>query len=258
MFLGFLWYNFIKDTIYCKRKKTMKYFIYGLYSTEDEVIRYVGQTKSPLKQRRNEHKCDALTKKLRNHKCNWIRLVYRNGFEIGITLIEETDEKNWAEREIFWIEEYSKTNKLVNELRGGNCGGVGGKIQNYLPYDKAKEFVSKNMPNVKTYREYKIEYLNNREKYEGIIPLAPQKAYSFRKTWKGWSDFLETGIPTAKYKHDHFLSYDEVVKINKQNGIKSRNHYHKFILENGINAPYSPHKTYKDRWQGFKKFLGQE
>ena len=38
----------------------MKYFIYGLYSTENNIIRYVGQTKSSLTQRKNEHKCDAI------------------------------------------------------------------------------------------------------------------------------------------------------------------------------------------------------
>lgn len=236
----------------------MKYFIYGLYSTENNIIRYVGQTKSSLTQRKNEHKCDALTKKLRNHKCNWVRKVYANGYEIGIELLEETDENHWAEREIFWIEKLSKTNKLVNELKGGNCGGVGGKVQNYLPYEEAKKYVAEHMPQVKSYPEYKKEYRKNKDKYIGILPLAPQKAYSFRKTWKGWGDFLRKDVPSAKYKHDHFLSYDEVVELNKINGIQSRNHYHKFIVENNINAPYKPERTYKNKWQGFKKFLGKE
>lgn len=236
----------------------MKYFIYGLYSTENNIIRYVGQTKSSLRQRKNEHKCDALTRKLRNHKCNWVRKVYANGYEIGIELLEETDESHWAEREIFWIEKLSKTNKLVNELKGGNCGGVGGKVQNYLSYEEAKKYVAEHMPEVKSYPEYKKEYRENKDKYIGILPLAPQKAYSFRKTWKGWGDFLRKDVPSAKYKHDHFLSYDEVVELNKINGIQSRNHYHKFIVENNINAPYKPERTYKDKWQGFKKFLGKE
>lgn len=76
----------------------MKYYIYGLYSTEDNIIRYVGQTKSQLNQRKNEHKCDALTRKIKNHKCNWIRKVYKDGFEIGITLLDEANEKNWVKK----------------------------------------------------------------------------------------------------------------------------------------------------------------
>ena len=236
----------------------MKYFIYGLYSTENNIIRYVGQTKSSLTQRKNEHKCDALTRKLRNHKCNWIRKVYANGYEIGIELLEETDENHWAEREIFWIEELSKTNKLVNELKGGNSGGVGGKIRNYLSYDAAKEYIAKNMPSVKSHTEYKIEYQKNPEKYKDILPLAPQRVYAFRNVWKGWGDFLNKEIPSSNYKHDHFLPYEEMVEINKLNGIKSIGEYHKFIYENNINAPYKPERTYKDKWCGRKKFWGLE
>ena len=89
----------------------MEYYIYGLSSSKDGIIRYVGQTKNALKNRLNEHKCDALTRKLKSHKCNWIRKIYKTGFKLQIELIEITDELHWQEREIYWIQEYRKKQK---------------------------------------------------------------------------------------------------------------------------------------------------
>ena len=183
----------------------MIYHIYGLYSTEDNIIRYIGQTKSNLKQRKNEHKCDALTRNLKNHKCNWIRSVYKNGFEIGIKLIEDTDENNWAEKEIYWINEYSKTTKLVNQLSGGNSGGLGGKLQSYLKYDEAKEFIRNNFLSANSITTYKNEYEKRKEFFKKYVPKNPHHVYALRGEWKGWGDYLSTG--TIPSKNIRFLYY---------------------------------------------------
>jgi hypothetical protein len=234
----------------------MKYYIYGLVSTRDEKIRYVGQTKSPLRQRLAEHRCDSLTRKNKNHKCNWYRKECRDGYDIKIVLIEETDKEHWAEREIYWIKKLSVSNDLVNELKGGNCGGVGGKLQNYLTYSEAKKYIKKYMPYVKTYKEYVEEYVKNYEKHKNFLPKAPQKVYSLRNEWVGWGDYLSNGTVSAKEKHHSFITYERMKELNIKNNIKTLEQYKKFIKQNNINAPLKPQRGYSDKWISVYDFLG--
>ena len=235
----------------------MKYYIYGLFSTEDNVIRYVGQTKSNLNQRKNEHKCDAITKKIKNHKCNWIRSVYKRGFEIGITLIEETDENNWANREVYWINYLKSKNKLVNELKGGNCGGIGGKLVNYLPYKEAKIFVKNNFRNAISEIEYKKEYSERKSEFLGIVPKNPHHVYSLRGEWIGWGDYLSTNKISDIKKHESFLPFDDTVKIIKVLKLKTKKEYRK-IDGVGKLYPLNPDRTYKKEWKGWYYFLNGE
>ncbi len=235
----------------------MIYHIYGLYSTEDNTIRYIGQTKSDLKQRKNEHKCDALTRNLRSHKCNWIRSVYKNGFEIGITLIEDTDENKWAEREIYWINEYSKTTKLVNQLSGGNSGGLGGKLQNYLKYDEAKEFVKNNFVSANSIATYKKEYKERESFFKEYIPKNPQHVYALRGEWKGWGDYLSTGVIPSIQLHKEYLSFEDACRIVRENNIRNEKEYTLFARSHK-SFPSQPYRTYKDKWVDWSFFLTGE
>src|ERR1035437_470425 len=64
--------------------------IYALASSENSSqIRYIGKTVETLKCRLSRHLCYALKYKKNNHKCNWIKNVLANGFEIKIILIGE-------------------------------------------------------------------------------------------------------------------------------------------------------------------------
>lgn len=76
-------------------------FIYGLFSTEDNVIRYVGQTRKALKERLREHVNGALKRNGKTYKDNWIRKCYKEGFEVNIKEIEKVDSDIVDEREIF-------------------------------------------------------------------------------------------------------------------------------------------------------------
>lgn len=234
----------------------MKYYIYGLLSTRDNIIRYIGQTKSSLKRRLSEHKCDALTRNIANHKCNWIRKEISDGFEINITMIEETDSEKWAEREVHWIKELSVSNNLVNELKGGNCGGIGGKLQNYLSYSEAKEYIKIHMPFVNTYKEYIKEYNDHYETYKNLIPKAPQKVYALRNEWKGWGDYLVQGNISDRNRHYSFIPFQEMKDLNVKHNIKTLKQYREFIKENKINAPYNPSRGYSDKWVDLYDFLG--
>jgi hypothetical protein len=99
--------------------------IYSLSSSEDGVIRYIGQTTGRLDQRLIHHHYDA-KKLFAIHKSNWIRSVINKGFEVVIAVIEL--DAPWAEAEIKWIKHYRDIgHDLVNTTDGGE--GVIGYVR---------------------------------------------------------------------------------------------------------------------------------
>lgn len=98
--------------------------IYGLYSTEDTVVRYIGQTTQQSKTRLQQHLAEATRPPGASHCHRWIRKVLRTGYEIGIVVLEENCVWNEAERK--WIAEYRKRNPgIMTNLSDGGCGYAG-------------------------------------------------------------------------------------------------------------------------------------
>lgn len=95
--------------------------VYGLYSTEDTVIRYIGQTVQTLERRRTQHLAEATRPPGRSRCHRWIRKVLRSGFMIGVQLIEA--DCPWNEAEQRWIAFYrSIYPQLMTNLSDGGCG----------------------------------------------------------------------------------------------------------------------------------------
>jgi hypothetical protein len=96
--------------------------VYGLTSSEDGQIRYIGQTTKPLRRRLREH----ITSAQRGGMwpiAKWIRKVIRQGFEVQITPLVES--AIWDESEIETITTYlAQGAKLLNATNGGK-GFVG-------------------------------------------------------------------------------------------------------------------------------------
>lgn len=233
----------------------MEYYIYGLSSSKDGIIRYVGQTKNALKNRLNEHKCDALTRKLKSHKCNWIRKIYKTGFKLQIELIEVTDELHWQEREIYWIQEYrKKDSNLINQLDGGQSGGIGGK---YFPYSyfETKEFIKEIGVSFNSFKEYK-SFVYKHNEYKNRLPLNPKKVFEYRNEWISWGDFFSNDYVSDKEKEQKILSYDDAKKILAENNIHNMHDYEKFI-QNRKDLPLIPRSHYKKKgWINHYDFLG--
>lgn len=98
--------------------------VYGLYSTEDRIVRYVGQTKQELLDRRTQHLAEALRPPGRTRAHRWIRKVLRTGYDIGIVLLEA--ECPWDEAEKKWIAEYRKNHPgTMTNFSSGGCGCSG-------------------------------------------------------------------------------------------------------------------------------------
>lgn len=93
--------------------------IYYLVSTRNLLnIKYVGKTETKLKSRLSNHINDA--KRRQCHVQNWIKKEINEGYKIQIFLIEECDDSNWEEREIFYIAYYKSLGfNLCNIQEGG-------------------------------------------------------------------------------------------------------------------------------------------
>lgn len=98
------------------------YKIYGLRCPIKQEIRYVGKTISPLRKRLRDHISEALRKTEGfSYKQNWIRKLNSQNLKPTIELIEECQEENWQEREMYWISVFQM---LTNSTPGGECAPI--------------------------------------------------------------------------------------------------------------------------------------
>ena len=82
-------------------------FIYCLFSTEDGVPRYIGQTRGDVSRRHKHHLAAALDKDEKGAVCDWIRNVLRRERSIGIRVIQEDiNPKDLDMFERYWIEQF--------------------------------------------------------------------------------------------------------------------------------------------------------
>lgn len=96
--------------------------IYKLLDPRDSSVRYVGKTVNKLNIRLSQH-CSNANFGI-SHRDNWILLLRRLGLRPIIELVEEANEANWEEREIFWIRRFKDLGcDLVNTTEGGDHGG---------------------------------------------------------------------------------------------------------------------------------------
>jgi len=93
-------------------------YIYVLIDPRDNQIRYVGKTNN-IKTRLTEH-CTPRNLKNNTYKVNWIRSVLNYNLRPILKVIEQCDESNWQEREIYWIKYYRDLGyDLTNATEGG-------------------------------------------------------------------------------------------------------------------------------------------
>lgn len=91
-----------------------KYKIYCLKDPNTLEIRYIGVTINKLNKRLSQHWYCANSRNLQTYVYKWIRSI---GEKPIIELIEECNESNWENREIYWISHYDN---LTNHQKGGS------------------------------------------------------------------------------------------------------------------------------------------
>lgn len=146
-----------------------KFKFYVLSSTDEpDLIRYVGVTqKESVQQRFYGHKYCATHPEKRGlpvHKWMWSK--YEKGLDIIVKEIDSCLEKDWEDREKYWISYYNSGGKLLNISEGGK--GV-------IP----KEARSKDSLKRSAERHYKqITLLDNKG---NIIEHCPSEKYAVEK-----------------------------------------------------------------------------
>jgi hypothetical protein len=177
-----------------------KTFIYGLREINTTTIRYVGKANNLIR-RKSEHIRDA--KKNKTHKSYWINKVINSGSGIEIIVLEEVNENNWQEREVFWI-------KLLKENLTNVCeGGIGGKGTSkfILNYHELKDIINNKYPYIKTRKDY-INFFKGKNDLT-LIPKDPYQYFKKSDEWVSWCDFLSTNNISVNVKSNKFLSYND-------------------------------------------------
>ena len=225
-------------------------FIYGLYSTKDNVIRYVGKTKNALQLRLNQHVRDAISKKADTYKDRWIRKCYRDGYEISIKAIEIVNEHNINDREKFWIE------KLPNLTNTAPVGEGGGLVQYDKNYDYCKKWILENMSSVTS------SVLYNRfaktDKIPSFMPKDSLKHFKATNEWISWGDFLSANNIQDNKKALNYLSYKDAKKYLRHIRLTSATQYKNYRIENKIEfLSMRPDRYYLNKgWENWGLFLG--
>lgn len=115
-------------------------YIYIL-KDQNNNIRYVGKTTN-IKRRLYSHIAEAKLNKSKRYVLNWIRQLLLNNQKPILEVIEECNENNWQEREIYWISYYKE---LIPDLCNLCDGGTGGLTKENLTEEqllKKKQIMS--------------------------------------------------------------------------------------------------------------------
>ena len=123
-----------------------KIFIYGIYDINyPNKIRYVGKTKKNIEQRLKQHV--YLSKKNIRRPINlWLKKLLDEGSYPKIKILEETNDKEWAKKEMFWIKKLKKNNNLLNLTDGGESN------LNYIHSQETRKKISENTKNGNSHR----------------------------------------------------------------------------------------------------------
>ena len=120
----------------------------------------------------------------------------------------------------------------------------------YKSYEESKKYIK--FKKIKTKEDfYKII---KTKKIPKDIPLTPP--YFFKKEWKGWGDFLDTGrIANQKRVYS---SYEDAKRIVLSLKLKSVEDWKIFTKSKNFpdDLPKYPNTTYKDEWIDWGDFLG--
>jgi len=102
----------------------MTTIIYGLISSRDGEVRYVGKTVETLEQRLSRHLGKHYLK-YNHYKCHWLKKELKDGYEISIVAIDEVPNEDWQFWERYWIQQFRAWGfRLTNTTDGGEgiCG----------------------------------------------------------------------------------------------------------------------------------------
>ncbi|MBN2519841.1 MAG: hypothetical protein JXB17_04995 [Bacteroidales bacterium] len=132
------------------------------------------------------------------------------------------------------------------------------KIDNYdnvlkWSYSLARQWAMDNLVPEGITSSRKFDFYKKERKYlPKHFPRRPDDYFRMRGTWKGWPDFF--GNPVYNFKKDYF-DYNTALRVTRTAGIKNSKDF-KNWRKRPTKIPARPDQYYKDNWQNWKIFLG--
>jgi len=129
------------------------FYIYGIYSSENNIIRYIGFT-SNLYERLKEHHKDLKRKKVNTHKKKWMLKCINNGHKFDYIILDSSESKSIIyELEKYYINNYSLITKLVNGTLGGDGVTMTEEIRKKISVaNKGRKMTEENKDNLRILR----------------------------------------------------------------------------------------------------------
>jgi hypothetical protein len=84
------------------------------------------------------------------------------------------------------------------------------------------------------------------------FPRKPDEYFKKKNVWLGWPDFFGKDM---EYSEKNYLSYEDASRLCQQKGLKNSIEYRTWT-NRPINLPARPDQFYKEYWQSWKIFLG--
>jgi hypothetical protein len=131
-------------------------------------------------------------------------------------------------------------------------GRTGHGPMEVLPFEEARKIVRS--LRINSERKWR-KWVSSENRRKGI-PSSPHGVY--KEEWKGWGDWLGTGIKTVKDRK--YLPFSEAREYVHSLGLKSQSEWNRYC-KSGNKPDYIPHhayRTYKEEWKGTADWLGTE
>lgn len=221
-----------------------KIFIYGLHTSNDDTIRYVGKCMDPEYRLKMHY---SQRNSYESHKNKWIKKSIKNGEEIIMTILEEVNEDNWQYKEREWIEKFENLTNIAK-------GGKGGSSKKYnIKYHEMREIIQKY--NIKSKTDF-LKFTKS-EKFPKNLPKQPVSY--FKDNWISWGDFLGTNRVQDNKAIEKYISYEEAKLYIKSMNINSIKEWKLNISNIPEFIPNRPERFYKKRgWISWVDFLGKK
>lgn len=119
-------------------------YIYTLSHPITNEIRYVGKAVN-IKLRLQSHIDYARSKNKQRPVSDWINSLLKNNLKPLINIIEETNENDWASKEVYWIKSLKEQGKRLLNLTDGGESNNGYVYSNELKLIRKKARLGKSL-----------------------------------------------------------------------------------------------------------------
>lgn len=221
----------------------MEIYIYGLYNSFSDEIRYIGKTNN-VGRRLKEHLREAKSGKYAHlPKNRWILKTINSGGKILCKIIETTNEIEWETKEIYWISYYKQTyGNLTNISRGGETSCS----KNFLSYNECKVWVKNNIDTKTVNSQSSWKNYAKLGNLPDFIPHNPWVTYSNENF--DWNDFLNKNDRNYTILKRDYMTFEELCSFIKQHNIKTYKELQDIVKsENILTIPRNTVVYYKRR-----------